>query len=358
MREDPALLLNALPDAIIAIDRQGAIQFANSAAEQFFLQSEIMLKAKTLDALIAPASPLLALVETAWDAHGNFAEYDLDLALSNGVHAQVDVRLGPLGDDGERLFLQFEQRTIAEKISRQLTHRGAARSVAGAAQMLAHEIKNPLSGIRGAAQLLEDSVESDSRPLAQLICKEVDRISSLVDSMESFSDSRPLVRKAENIHAILDHVVTLAKAGEAKGCVIHQRYDPSLPMVDGNWDQLVQVFLNLVKNAAEALEGGTGEITVSTAYSHGMRIQVMGSNERVTLPIEVTITDTGKGIEEDLKTHLFDPFVSNKANGKGLGLALVAKVVGDHGGVVDCESRPSRTVFRVLLPAVKGSEDG
>ena len=266
----------------------------------------------------------------------------------------------PLSEVPGHVVIMLQERTIADKMDRQLAHRGAARSVTALASMLAHEIKNPLSGIRGAAQLLELNASDDDRSLTRLITDEADRIVKLVDRMEVFSDERPVEREAVNIHAVLEHVRTLASSGFARHIRFVEEYDPSLPPVLANRDQLVQVFLNLVKNAAEAIgDSPDGEIQHTTAFPHGVRLMVPGAPVRVSLPLEFCVKDNGPGEPEDLMPHLFDAFVTTKPTGTGLGLALVAKIVGDHGGIIECDSQPRRTTFRVLMPmyrASRGSE--
>jgi two-component system nitrogen regulation sensor histidine kinase GlnL len=250
------------------------------------------------------------------------------------------------------VVVMLQERTIAEKMDRQLTHRGAARSVTALAAMLAHEIKNPLSGIRGAAQLLESSANDDDRTLTRLICDEADRIVKLVDRMEVFTDERPIERQPVNIHVVLDHVKRLAHSGFARNIKFVEEYDPSLPPVLANRDLLIQLFLNLVKNASEAIgEGATdGEIQLTTAFRPGVRLARPGAKTRVSLPLEFCVKDNGPGVPEDLLPHLFEPFVTTKPTGSGLGLALVSKIVGDHGGIIECESQPRHTIFRVLMP--------
>ncbi len=359
----PALstaVLQALPQPVLVCGEDRSIIFVNYAAEAFFGASQSVLARQRLDDLIAFGSPIIGLMQAVADRRGPMTEYRVRVGSSRFSDANddriVDVFASPLSDIDGRIALLFQERTMADKIDRQLVSRGAARSVTGLASMLAHEIKNPLSGIRGAAQLLEQSVTADELPLARLVRDEVDRIVDLIDRVEVFGDDRPIEREPINIHVVLDRVKLLAKNGVARGISFHEEYDPSLPPVGGNRDQLIQVFLNLVKNAAEALERTPkAEIRFSTAFRPGIRISVQGVSERISLPIEIVIEDNGPGVPPDLVPILFDPFVTTKANGSGLGLALVAKIIGDHGGVVDMDSRPGRTRFRILLPVAAKS---
>ena len=351
--------LNALPHPIILVSSDGRIANANVAAEHFFETSIPILRRHMLRDLVPFGSPLLALVDQVCQRGAAVNEYKVDLATPrNPGERLVDLYVAPLPEYPDQVVVMLQERTIAEKMDRQLTHRGAARSVIALAAMLAHEIKNPLSGIRGAAQLLEQSAGDDDRSLTKLICDETDRIVKLVDRMEVFADERPVEREAVNIHVVLDHVKRLAQTGFGRHIRFIEEYDPSLPPVLGNRDQLIQVFLNLVKNAAEAIGESTsdGEILLSTAFRPGVRLQLPGSKTRVSLPLEFCVRDNGPGAPEDLMPHLFDPFVTTKPTGSGLGLALVSKIVGDHGGIIECESQPRRTIFRVLMPVYSGDE--
>ena len=346
------LIVNALPLPVLAIGAEGRILAANSAAEAFFDMSVRVMQRQRLQDFVPFGSPVLTLVEEVRQRGSSVSEYRIDIGSPRiGQERIVDVFATPLGSD-DSVVLMLQERTIADKMDRQLTHRGAARSLTALGAMLAHEIKNPLSGIKGAAQLLEQSAAEDDRMLTQLICDETERIVKLVERMELFGEERPVERGPVNVHGVLDHVKRLAQSGFARHIRFVENYDPSLPPVLGNRDQLVQVFINLVKNAAEAIgiDALEGEIALSTAFRTGVRLQVPGSKERISLPIEVTVQDNGPGIPSDLVGDLFDPFVTTKAQGSGLGLALVAKIVGDHGGIVECDPAPRRTTFRILLP--------
>ena len=347
-----AAILGALPDPVIVVNSSGHICFVNPAAEQFLGTGAAALRGVALADLVAPHSPLLALVNSVRRIGNTISEYDVLLDGPRLGSRLVTIQGALSGEGADMLVLTLHERSMPEKLDRQLIHRSAARSITAMAAMLGHEVKNPLSGIRGAAQLLEQDANSSGRELTRLICAEVDRIVALVDRMESFSDYRPIEREAVNIHEVLGRVRKAAQSGFARHVRLVEEYDPSLPPVHGNRDLLVQAFLNLVKNAAEALPGSIGEIVLGTAYRLGLRLAGPGGAGRRHLPLMVSVSDNGSGIPEDLHPYLFDPFVTSKRNGTGLGLALVAKVVGDHGGVIEFDSQPGRTVFRVFLPVV------
>jgi two-component system nitrogen regulation sensor histidine kinase GlnL len=354
MSVDSAAVLNALPDPVLVVGDGDEILYVNNAAEQLFQASFAYLRMKALADIIPHDSPLLLLIERVRRGVSSMSQHDVRLDTPRTGEHLVRVDAAPMAENQGRIVVTLQEQSIAGKIDRSLTRRDSTRSVSAMAALLAHEIKNPLSGVRGAAQLLEQSLDPEDAQLTRLIVEETDRVVGLIDRMEAFTGEIPLDALGPvNIHEVLERVLTLARAGFASHLRFVERYDPSLPPVHGNGDRLIQAFLNLVKNAAEAAPRDGGEIVVTTAYQHGVRLAAPGVDAPTQLPLVVTVQDNGPGIPDDLRRHIFDPFVTTKRGGTGLGLPLVAKLIGEVGGVIDLDSRPRRTIFRILLPMAR-----
>lgn len=348
-------IVHAIPSPLLVLDRDGRVRLANVAAEVFFNMSQAQIRERGWERVFAEDSPIIGLV---WDSRlrrQEIAAYDLLLEFQGGRRARVDVQTGIIADTDGWLTVGIHPRTVANLVDRQVEQRGVARSANGMAAMLAHEIKNPLSGIRGAAQLLTEAVGREGQELTRLIISEVERVRSLIDSMEGFTDTRPRSMAPENIHAILGHVKILAKSGFGARLRFEEHYDPSLPLVLGDRDSLIQLFLNLVKNAVEA-SPENGIIVLRTAFRQGFRIRHAGTGQRVSLPLEVCVVDSGEGVPDHVADRLFEPFVTARRGGTGLGLALAAKQITDHGGLIEYERAGGQTIFRVLLPMAKAEE--
>ncbi len=354
----PTAILDSLSEAIVVLDGSGRVHYANLAAEQFFGVGRARLVGHPMTEFVPEDSPVFSLLEQVLATGGAVAENGVTLVSPRIGNRFCALRLSPIVDSDGMVVLSLIEQSIARNIDRQMSHRSAARSVSALAAMLAHEVKNPLSGIRGAAQLLESFIPDSERELTSLICEETDRIVALVDRMEAFADGRPIDRNPINIHQVLNHVRRIAENGFGKGMRFVESYDPSLPDVYGDRDQLIQVFLNLVKNACEVPGDGEREIELSTAFRHGLRLTVPGQQARVNLPLVVSVRDNGRGVSDEIRAHLFDAFITNKPTGTGLGLALVAKIINDHGGAIEYDSEPGRTLFRVMLPMQQASGAG
>ncbi|MCP4936847.1 MAG: two-component sensor histidine kinase [bacterium] len=349
-------LLHALPQIVLAVGENNRIQYVNARAELYFNTSSPTLRRMVLEDLFHFDSPILSLVNQVQRGKSGITEYNVEIGyIRHKANELMDLQVDRMSLDEETVIVVMQPRTIAQKIERQLAHRGAARSVTGLASILAHEIRNPLSGIRGAAQFLEGSIEPEDHPLTTLIVDETDRISRLVRRMEIFGDNNLLDHKVINIHEVLGHVLQVANNGFARNIELIEDYDPSLPKLLGSRDLLVQMFINLVKNAAEAVSASRthAKIWVTTSYRPGVSFTVPGSRTKTSLPLQITIEDNGPGVPDDIRSFLFDPFVTTKASGTGLGLALVAKTIKDHGGIIEYDRLNERSVFKLLFPHQK-----
>jgi two-component system nitrogen regulation sensor histidine kinase GlnL len=346
---DLSAVWNAFPYPTFVVDRDDEILSANTAAEIFAGVSIRAMRGKPISHYASEHSALMDLLRQVRREDVSFAQHNVDVAWLDAPPRTSSLHAAPIHDVPGQVLIQIHPKGIADKMDRSLTHRSAARTVTGMAAMLAHEIKNPLAGISGAAQLLEMNLDEEDHELTQLIQEETKRIEKLLQRVEQFGDIRPAARSQVNIHDVINRAKMSAEAGFAKHVRFIEVYDPSLPPTLGDADQLIQVMLNLIKNAAEATSEVGGQITLRTAYKPGVTIALPGGG-RESLPLHVTVSDNGKGVPEDLQRDLFEPFVSSKAAGTGLGLALVSKIMADHGGVVEFDSDPGWTTFRLLLP--------
>lgn len=337
-------LFATLPVAALVLDPEGRIAHANSECELLLNVSERAMLGQPLDGI-------LRRPEGSGDRNDQgFAAYDTELETRTGRLPVDYIETGIAERPGWRTITLHA--AASRRMAQAADRSTGARAAIGAAAMLAHEIKNPLSGIRGAAQLLAAS-EAAAGELTTLITTEVDRIAALIDRMQDFTDTRPPKLAPENIYPLLDHARRVALAGFAREVTIVERFDPSLPHAVIDRDMITQILLNLLKNAAEATAGlSERRITLATAYRHGMAVASGPGKPRQALPIEICVIDNGPGAPADIAGHLFEPFVSSKREGQGLGLALVDKLVRDNGGLVQYarEGVPESTVFRLLLP--------
>lgn len=341
-----AELFAALPLAVLVIDPAGRVAHANAACELLLNQSESAMLDRPFDAVLRVPE----LRASRGDGHA-FSAFDIEVESSRGVRARVDLVETQVADHPGWRIVTLHHAPQSRRVAQGADRTAGARAAVGAAAMLAHEIKNPLAGIRGAAQLL--AAGGQDAELTELITTEVDRIAALIDRMQDFTDTRPPRLQPTNVHALLGHARRVAQAGFARAIVVEERFDPSLPEVLIDPDAFLQVLLNLIKNAAEAL-GDMAEprIVLTTAYRHGMSVSGGAGQPRRPLPIEIQVIDNGPGAPADIADHLFEPFVTSKPEGKGLGLPLVEKLVRDMGGIVQYarERDPDQTVFRILLP--------
>ncbi len=341
---DAAHWLEALPAPVLGVDSGERIRFVNAAAADLLGAAGRGLLGRRLDEVLERGAPIIALVQRAIAAGARVAEADLALTGPGLALGRVSAAAAPVGDQGYFALV--------------LTPAPRPRAPAGAgaaARTLAHEVRNPLAGIRAAAQLIGRGGDLETAELAQLICDEVDRVNRLTERIDPIGALQPSRRGPVNVHEALSRVRQLL-APSAPEVTFSERYDPSLPLLHGDFDQLIQAFLNIAKNAVEALSGRVGgEVTFITAYRPGVRVRA-GPNGKAHAQLEVQIVDNGPGVDAAIADRVFEAFATTKAGGMGLGLNISADIIGRHDGSIGVESAPGRTTFRIWLPIEAESE--
>ena len=335
----------ALPIPALLIDGQGRVADVNPAAEDFLnLSARGLMGLPLLDHLHINAE-LDGAIARVRKTQSSIAINQIEVTIGQRARAKCRLQIAPMPDQ-RTLLLLITPLEITDRLGRASAVKTAAKSAIGMAEMLAHEVKNPLAGISGAAQLLAMTLSPQDRELTDLIVLETRRIVKLLEQVEQFGNLRPPERRTVNLHDALDRARRSALVGFASDVVIEQDYDPSLPDTFADPDQLMQVFLNLIKNAVEA---GAGVIRLRTFYDLSLRLRHKDGSGNL-LALQVEIIDDGAGIPPEIAENIFEAFVSGRENGTGLGLALVSKIILDHEGWITVDQAPGRTVFRVSLP--------
>lgn len=340
----------SIPVPAILLDGQDLICEINPAAEGFLNASNKSIKGSPVFDRIMVDAPLEESFHRAKTLRTPLFVNDVDVGTGDRAPLQCNLKFAPVVGTDNHMILMIAPRELAGRMTQTQTVKSAAKSAIGMAEMLAHEIKNPLAGITGAAQLLSMGLEPSDLELTDLIVEETRRIVKLLEQVEQFGNLREPVRCEVNIHDILDRARRSALLGFGAHMAIVEDYDPSLPAAYGDSDQLLQVLLNLIKNASEASPHG-GIIRLRTFYEHSFRLRRSDGSGQA-LPLQIEIIDDGPGLPEEIKNDVFDPFVSGRENGTGLGLALASKIISDHNGWISVNSVPGRTVFRISLPLV------
>lgn len=344
----------SLPVPTLLVDENDLILDVNSACEGFLNMSAKSVIGRPVWDQIAVDSPLEEAFGRARSQGTPLFVNDVDVGSGNRAPLQCGLQIAPLVDSPGKMIFMISPRELAGRMTQSHSVKSAAKSAIGMAEMLAHEIKNPLAGITGAAQLLSMNLASEDLELTDLIVEESRRIVKLLEQVEQFGNLRPPEFKPVNIHDVLDRARRSALLGFGAHMTIVEDYDPSLPLAYGDPDQLLQVILNLLKNASEAADSKGGTIRIRSYFEHSFRMRRSDGSGQ-SLPLQVEIIDDGPGLPEKIKSDVFDPFVSGRENGTGLGLALVSKIISEHDGWISVTSVPGHTVFRLSLPRDPGN---
>ncbi|MGB3624675.1 MAG: ATP-binding protein [Henriciella sp.] len=337
-------LADLAPLAIIQLDSKRRIEAANTEAQVIFGHSESVLRKKALSEFIFHDSPVFELLDRVYGQEGDVSAHGVAVSGPTMAGGKLfDLKLRPVGSG--RVILVISEAPVRDPA-------GAAVGISGFGRILGHEVKNPLAGISGAAQLLLRSASEEQAPLLDIIRSESHRIERLVSRLSAFELFSSPRRDRFNIHELLDKVLLAEDAANAGAIAIRRAYDPSLPEILGDEDHLHEAFQNIVRNAAEAATDGEGpaRVTLQTAFETGFAFSRARNAKRLQRAIRVTVEDNGKGISPRQREQMFDMFSSTKAGGRGLGLSVVSEVVAAHEGRIKVESRPGQTKFSVFLP--------
>jgi len=349
---DSDRLLGSLPLAVILLGPSLTIASANPEAEQFLGQSARRLVGRDLSEVIAFSET--AIMERLREKETPISAREIDAIVPGLGPRRVDVTVAPVADKPGWQLVTLHDNSTIEALGEDSGSIGD--SVLRGPEILAHEIKNPLAGIRGAAQLLARKVKGKDRSLTDLIASEVDRIANLIEQMQLLSGKTTAPVQACNLHEITRKAISVIEAAEktsARNLGIEEEFDPSLPDVLGNQDSMVQILINLISNAREAnSDNAKARIIVRTRFASGLQLHEPRSRRSVRLPVELRISDNGPGVDPSLRDHIFEPFVTTKKSGQGLGLALVRKLVRDMSGRISHERDETNgwTHFRIHLP--------
>lgn len=351
----PGIIWASLPIPALLVAADNRIEEVNPAAEAFLNATSKSLKLQPLLDVLSIDAPLFEGMARVRVNQAALFINDVDVTTGERPPVQCTLQVAPMQDAPERLLVLISPRELADRLGRGSGVKSAAKSAIGMAEMLAHEIKNPLAGISGAAQLLSMGLSPEDQELTELIVEETKRIVKLLEQVEQFGNTRPPERQAVNLHDVLDRARRSAMVGFGARMNFIENYDPSLPPAWADPDQLQQVLLNLLKNASEAAGPEGGTIRLRSFYDHALRLR-RSDGTGGALPLNIEIIDDGPGLPPAIAADIFEPFVSGRTNGTGLGLALVSKIISDHDGWITVESVPGRTAFRVSLPMVPKEE--
>ena len=347
------IILNGLRTPVFLVDNDNTINYINEIGEEFFGYSSSAIIGKSIYDLILKDSPLLTLLNRVRKSKSGLTEDSLNLSNINFPDRKVRVHIVPLSFDSNQIIVQISQLSLSDIFQSQRINSKISKSFSSMVDMLMHELKNPLAGIKGASQLIESDLKKNNNnlfELAELIRVESNRIESLLNRMEHITNNNvKLDCDFLNIHEILNHCILVSKNSFGNNLQYINDYDPSLPNFFANKDLLIQILINILKNASEAIPI-EGKVKIKTSFNSNKISSLSQDETPIILPLQIEIIDYGIGIPNNLISSIFDPFVSSKKEGKGLGLSIVASGLDEMGAIINVNSNPGYTNFCINFP--------